>query len=283
MIPCLVDAHVHLYDVLDPARLLAAVARHRRAHAATTGLSPRAPAVLMLTQTAAERPAEAVLAGMADWRIAGMGGDGALRLTAADGVADGEDDGAADKTADGAAGPEGDILVVPGRQAVSSEGLEVLALGHPGPLADSGTAADTIRAAGDAGALPVLPWGVGKWTGERGALARTLLLDPPHPALAAGDNAGRLSAGPRPALLAAAEAAGRAVLPGTDPLPLPSEAGKVLRYGFTMELDPDAPVRSLIDGLAAGRRPVPVGRLEGPLRFAVLQGAMQVRKRLGRR
>ena len=263
MTPCLVDAHVHLYDVLAPARLLSAVSRHRRAHAAALGLDPGVPAVLLLTQTAGERPPETVFADVPGWRAAGRTADGALRLTQ-----EGEDG--------------GDVLVVPGRQAVSSEGLEVLALGHPGPLADGGTAADTIRAAGAAGALPVLPWGVGKWTGARGALARALLLDPPHPALAAGDNGGRLALAPRPALLDAAEAAGRPVLPGTDPLPLASEADKVLRHGFLAEADPDRPMDSLTAWIAAGGRPRTVGRLERPLRFLALQGAMQVRKRLRR-
>src|SRR4030095_13902120 len=60
------------------------------------------------------------------------------------------------------------LLVIAGHQIVTSERIEVLAIACIENIADGLTLDATITAVRDAGAIPVLPWGVGKGSGERG-------------------------------------------------------------------------------------------------------------------
>ena len=83
------------------------------------------------------------------------------------------------------------LTLWPGRQLVSSEGLEVLALGPMPDLPDkTRSTAELISAVLDAGAHTLLPWGVGKWTATRWQRVDQLLRD--FPALAVADNGNRL-------------------------------------------------------------------------------------------
>ena len=263
MIPCLVDAHVHLYDVFDPARLADSAAANVARLAASAGLPAATPGILLLAQTAAERPAAAVFDPAPKGWTATRLDAGAVRL-------------------DAPGRPP--LVLVPGCQTATSEGLEVLALGTGARIADGMTARETILAAAAAGALPVLPYGVGKWSGARGATVGRLAADAELSPLVLGDNAGRPARGGRPPQFAAAEAAGRIVLPGTDPLPFAGEAAKVARLVFAAEADPDDPWPGLKDWiLRRTASPAPLGDHEGIGRFVALQAAMQLRKRLRRR
>ncbi len=112
------------------------------------------------------------------------------------------------------------LLVIAGRQIVTSEKLEVLAFGTNRPVPDGRTAFDTIAAIARKGALPILPWGVGKWLGQRGRTVRRLL-----PVLEAnggilGDIAGRPTLWHEPGLFREGKQLGLRILCGSDPLPL---------------------------------------------------------------
>ena len=61
-----------------------------------------------------------------------------------------------------------DLSIVAGRQIVTAENLEILALGFDAGLDDGLPIDEVILAVQAAGALCVLPWGFGKWTGKRG-------------------------------------------------------------------------------------------------------------------
>ena len=66
----------------------------------------------------------------------------------------------------------GELLIVCGSQVVAEPGLEVLVLGTARRIEDGLGIERTLQSAQAAGALPVLPWGFGKWTGRR---------ETPHP------------------------------------------------------------------------------------------------------
>jgi hypothetical protein len=123
--------------------------------------------------------------------------------------------------------PNGSRLsLIAGRQVVTRERLEWLALGCCRPIRDGQDMETTLDAILSHGAFPVLPWGWGKWWGRRGRLVK-LLIEKRGDDFALGDNGGRWATGPRPALLQRGRGRGMAVLSGSDPLPLPREQSKV--------------------------------------------------------
>ena len=177
---------------------------------------------------------------------------------------------------------ERSLVVVAGRQVVSAEQIEVLALGTTATLPDGKTLAQTLAAVHAAGALPALPWGFGKWLGRRGRLIAQQIASARPGELFLGDSGGRLALSPRPRRFALAEARGLAVLPGSDPLPIAQEVAKVARYGFVLQAPfnaaaPFVAIRRALTGLA--RSPEPFGRLERWPTFVHRQIAMQLGKR----
>lgn len=165
------------------------------------------------------------------------------------------------------------LLVVAGRQIVSREGLEILGLFLAAPVELEGRPANEIIAAIRAhDALPVLPWGVGKWLGPRGRLVDRLLDGEGE--LFLGDNAGRPGFWPVPRFRR-----GIRVLPGSDPLPIDGAEAAIGSFGCLLncELPPDRPAAALRRAL---RDPaielVRFGRLASPFRFAVDQARLRV-------
>lgn len=72
-------------------------------------------------------------------------------------------------------GEDEHLLLIAGRQITTSEGLEVLALGTSAPIADHRTIDATVAGIQELDALAVLPWGFGKWLGQRGRHLRRFL------------------------------------------------------------------------------------------------------------
>lgn len=176
------------------------------------------------------------------------------------------------------------LWVFAGRQIVTTDNLEVLCLGRDASMADRADSTEGVASrVASLGAIPVVPWGFGKWKGARGAVVRLLLgASGPRP-LWLGDNSGRLAGGREPALFGEAGQAWIGVLPGSDPLPFARQQAIVGRYAaiFDGALHPDAPfetLRQLI--LAAGSEIACCGTREHFFGFVVNQVAMQIRKRL---
>jgi len=173
------------------------------------------------------------------------------------------------------------LLIVAGRQIVSRERLEVLALGTCQRFEEGQSTETLIRKVSREGAIPVLPWGVGKWLGRRGRLVEELIEDPTLPPFFLGDSANRPAFWPRPSQFRRAEERGIKNLPGSDPLPFPSEARRVGRSGVVLDgsLDLRHPAqdlkRKLLDPSTSLQ---PFGRRETPLRFLRNQLKMQLCK-----
>jgi hypothetical protein len=172
------------------------------------------------------------------------------------------------------------LAVVAGRQIVVHERLEVLALGRNAEIPDGLVLDETLRRVRDSGALPVLPWGFGKWSGRRGALVAATLARPGGE-LYLGDNSNRLQLAGVPRFLREAGERGILVLPGTDPLPFPNHTGRAGSFGFVLEgaLEPLRPAEDLLRRVRALReQPRTYGRGETLPRFLRDQASLQLRQ-----
>ena len=178
------------------------------------------------------------------------------------------------------------LLIVAGRQIVTAEGLEVLALCCGTELDDGRPLSTVVEAANAQGAIVVLPWGFGKWWFRRRALITDFVRSAGPTDIFLGDNGGRARLGPRPRPFRLARSRGIRILPGSDPLPLDSEMKRVGSYGFALEgtIDPSRPAASLrrLVGTGAGQ-PLPYGRLIGPIGFCRNQLLIRVNYAVRRR
>jgi hypothetical protein len=175
------------------------------------------------------------------------------------------------------------LLLVAGRQMATREGLEVLALGTADTLPDGLPLPAAVAAAQAAGALPVIPWGFGKWWFYRGRLLRELLEATGREEVLLGDNGGRPSFAPRPKLFTLAESLGIPVLPGSDPLPMNRDWTRAGSYGFVLgrDLSGDRPGDDLLGLLRRLEASPPVlGRRIGPVRFMANQIALRTSRRV---
>jgi hypothetical protein len=267
----LVDGHVHVYDCFSVPAVFDAAAANFAAAADTLEGAGRYDSVLCLVEGARERFLADVRSGKQGrvWR--GTHGYWEAEL--------GDEPEVVTVRRGGTR-----LLLLAGRQLVTRERLEVLALGTTAPLHDGASLEDTLAAVRDAAALAVLPWGVGKWVGARGAIVSRALDDPQWSHVLVGDNGNRLSLSPEPTQLARARREGRRVLPGSDPLPLPGQESRVGSYGFALhaDLDPLRPAAALRALLAGRASLVPFGRRARLARFVGNQLALQLKTRLRR-
>ncbi|MGH7718278.1 MAG: hypothetical protein ACREON_05470 [Gemmatimonadaceae bacterium] len=265
----LVDGHVHFHQGFDRLRFFDSAWHNFVAGAVRRALTAPLAGMLCFTESSGAHAFDALR------RLGGQTVAGAWTASPT-----GEEESVLVMHADGQTVP-----VLAGRQIVTREGLEVLALAWRGEYADRAPIDVTLVDLARAGAVPVIPWGFGKWWFRRGALVGSLLHRQDLPRFFLGDNGGRMAGGPRPRLFAEGEAAGRYVLPGSDPLPFPSQQEKAGRYGFVLtgELDRRRPAAWLREHLASLRaQPTVFGQLERPAEFARAQIRMQLRNRVER-
>ncbi|MGB7439423.1 MAG: hypothetical protein WA919_00010, partial [Coleofasciculaceae cyanobacterium] len=162
------------------------------------------------------------------------------------------------------------IFIIAGRQVITKEKLEVLALITDKFVEDGLSLETTIQSVISAGGIPVIPWGVGKWIGRRGKLLSKLLTENNFPTLFLGDNSGRPIFWLQPIYFQQAKKQGLRVLPGTDPLPLASEASRPGSFGFTIQgsLSREEPGKQLKQMLLDSTVSINnYGYLETPWRF----------------
>ncbi len=170
------------------------------------------------------------------------------------------------------------IFIIAGRQIVTAEKLEVLALISDNEFADGLTVETTIKNIVSKDSIPVLPWGVGKWLGKRGKILQKLLNSDTFSMVYFGDNGGRPNFWSRPPYFQLAEEKGWKVLPGTDPLPLKSEYTRPGSFGFTVEgefngTEPGKSIKQILSDTTTSVQPY--GSLETPFRFIRNQFAIR--------
>jgi len=175
-----------------------------------------------------------------------------------------------------------EMVLVGGRQVATAERLEVLALGCDAGFEDGRDLRSTLRAVRGAGALPVVPWGFGKWWFGRGRIVAALIDDEEPADFFLGDNSGRPALGRRHPLFDRASRRGIRVLPGSDPLPFAGQERKVGRFGLRVfgRPDPDRPAEWLKDRLRRSQvRIESYGRGENLGAFVRDQIVLRLRKR----
>jgi len=150
------------------------------------------------------------------------------------------------------------LYLLAGRQIVTAENLEILALATDRQIEDGLPGRQVLDRLNESQDIAVLAWGVGKWFFKRGQMVGEWLIDCVSPYLFLGDNSARPRFWPRPALFKRAEKGGIAIIAGSDPLPFPAEATRVGSYGFILvgEFDPAAPARSLRRMLTSNSRDI---------------------------
>lgn len=170
------------------------------------------------------------------------------------------------------------ILILAGHQVVTQENIEVLSI-ISNQFIDNGlTISETIQSIHAAKGIPVLPWGFGKWFGNRGKIIHKFIQSSQTNSLLLGDNSNRPSFWINPIYLKQAQTRAIKILPGTDPLPLETEMSRPGRFGFHMQggLDLDQPGSSIKQMLLDTNTTIsPYGVLESPLKF--LQNQLKIR------
>jgi hypothetical protein len=253
------DAHVHFYNCFDSERWVDSALNNFRKEVGNSLEEPPFSAFLFLTETKDENwfqrfscqaetgPAQAE--GRGKWGLQQTKEACSLYARLND---------------------KAGLYIIAGKQIQTIENLEVLALGAFQDFEEKAPLEALIKQISDLGALPVIPWGVGKWIGRRGRVIRDLLGRRAFPPFFLGDNRNRPIFWPRPNLFNQAEKKGLSVLPGTDPLPFPSEMWQIGRFGFKLfgSVDPEYPFRDIKKILHNPKtRLQPFGARENPWRF----------------
>ena len=264
--PVLVDSHVHCHPSFDLEQFLDHAHCNFSRAAAQQATSGDPVGLLALTEGRGERSFERLggclgrpLSG--GWQIDRTNEPGSLVARRAGGL---------------------ELAIVAGRQIRLQGGLEVLAIGGNPALEDGGSLETTAAAIRRAGALPVLPWGFGKWWLRRGRLVERILERTPPADLLLADSGTRAALAPYPRLLARAERQGFRIVAGSDPLPLAGEVARPGSYGCLLRgpFSIEAPAAGLRRMLATGQpRPRLYGRGRPLPGFLRDQLAMQLRRR----
>lgn len=262
----LLDGHVHFHGCFDQGRFFDSASANLRAGGRAVGLPETAAHCLLFTEGVDDDFFERLRqvgtpAASGPWQVHPTSED--CSLLARGNGAD-------------------SLILVAGRQIATREGLEVLAIGCRSRFARGLSLPDAIDATLAQNAIPVIPWGFGKWWFGRGRLLEALLRAPATPRLFLGDNSGRPRLSGTPRLFALGRERGFFVLPGSDPLPFPGQVTNVGRYGFVLRgsLDPERPAGSIRRHIAdLAQQPPVFGRRESLAGFVRSQVGMQLRKR----
>lgn len=263
------DAHVHIHETFSLDRLLDCARGNFARLVLRDGDGRRDRPMALLLLLTEMRDAD-FFTGLRDkagssghttaggWHIAGTKEAESLRLTRDDW--------------------SGSLYLLAGRQLVSAERIEVLALATAAKILDGLPLARTVEAVRGHGGLAVLPWGVGKWLGKRGKMVDDFVQRAVPEGLFVGDNGGRPLFWPAPRLFRTAATRGIRLLPGSDSLPLPAEESRVGGYGGSIsgEIRETHPAEDLRRLLIDDASPiVPFGRRMTGWRFLRTQAALR--------
>jgi len=141
------------------------------------------------------------------------------------------------------------FCVLAGRQYNTVEGLEVLGLGIRTKIIKLGLG-NAVDAISSSGGLPVVPWGLGKWTFSRRRTLQGFIANSPSK-FALADSANRPQIWSEDYLFAAIKTRGLPILAGSDPLPLVEQDRFIGTFGTLIDTDLDlkSPFNSILKAL----------------------------------
>lgn len=260
------DGHVHFYSCFDQAAFLDAALKNFKNLAACSNPARHWSFLLLLAEQRGQREftelLQAARAGRAcgSWQLTEIEKDLSLRLVHED--------------------KKGHpLFLCAGRQLVTCEGLEVLALMTSAECSHGLDLGQTIAEVQGAGGVAVCPWGAGKWLGKRGRLLEAALQKTP-PGFFLGDSGGRPAFWHQPQF-AGTGSQGQPVISGSDPLPLAQEERRAGSFGGIVEreLDRQRPAASLKGYLEGdGCQIASFGRPCSMTNFVKTQLALRLRK-----
>lgn len=177
---------------------------------------------------------------------------------------------------------EKEVIIIPGKQIVTEEDLEVLTFGECLDIPDGLKIKDVLNKIEDCRNIAILPWGFGKWKGKRGKIVESLIRNANFNFFI-GDNSGRSQIFGKPELFTLAEKNGKLILPGTDPLNIKSEITRVGSNGIVLngKLNPDSSIEELTEKLKElDKEPRNFVNHVGINRFIVNQFRVNIKKRI---
>jgi len=127
------------------------------------------------------------------------------------------------------------LTLLPGRQVITREKIEILALAYTEMVVDGQPALDVIYQINQQDGVAVLPWSPGKWFGERGELIKTLITGLENHDFLIGDTTLRPYGWGTPRLMKQAAQLGFGIVAGSDPLPFSGEESWLGAYYTVVE------------------------------------------------
>lgn len=124
------------------------------------------------------------------------------------------------------------IIIVPGRQIVTRERLELLAYATSERIQDGLTIEDALAQVRSAGGIPALNWAPGKWFFNRGSIVQRLIDSHSPKDFLICDTTLRFYGWPMPKLMRRAKEMGYRIVTGSDPFPLKGEEHLIGTYGI---------------------------------------------------
>ncbi len=265
----LVDTHVHIYDCFNIDKLLNSAWNNFYNHADECGQKENFTGILLLTETSKDNWFTSLLNQLEQKdSTQSLSTEWTFSTTA-------------ETSSVFASNSEGKkLILIAGRQVITSEKLEVLALISDQNFTDGLSLEETIKDIQEKNGIAVLPWGVGKWLGKRGKLIDNLLQENSLSPVFLGDNSGRPQFWLQPTYFQVVKQQGWNILPGTDPLPLATEASRPGSFGLKMkgainEQEPAKQLKSIL--LSCEGNWQSYGSLEKPWRFVRNQIAMRLK------
>ncbi len=220
----LIDAHVHIYDCFDLAKFFDSAYANFKSAAERLGHGNDFSGILLLAETSKDNWFNR-LADYADGKGLPQGKDtGKWKFHHTN-----ENHSLIVKS-----GNTKNLMLVAGRQIVTAEGLEVLALSTTERFKDGTPIKKLIEDIKDKDGIPVIPWGFGKWMGRRGTILNRMLETAKDSDFYLGDNGNRPFFMSSPSQFKLAQNKDVGNLPGSDPLPLQSEFNKPGSWGFSI-------------------------------------------------
>ena len=178
------------------------------------------------------------------------------------------------------------IVLIAGRQLISSEKLELLSLFSPRIFPDNTYSLNELATlVTNEGGIPLLAWGVGKWLGNRGKVVKQFIQEPPVPQFFVGDNGNRPVFWPYPEILAQAEKQEILSLAGSDPLPITNHEQRAGTYGVGLDghtLQVEKPASELRQFLFSKKTLIPFGQKANCFQFFKDQVLVNTQKYFGK-
>lgn len=175
------------------------------------------------------------------------------------------------------------VIIIAGKQIITEDKVEVLALGTTNEFNNGYSLSITIEEINKVNAIPVLPWGVGKWLGKRKKIVQQYLAENNEQRYFIGDNSGRPRFWSEPNLFKLGNQSNHFVLRGSDALPILSQVNKTASfgsytYGVINQNKPLESIKNILENLTKSL--CSFGRLENVAPFFINQFTMQLKKYL---